>query len=73
MYRQPACARVVLAPGEHIVPIPGTKRIRYLDENLGALDLKLSAAERAEISAVFPPDSIAGTRYPAAMMGALGR
>ncbi len=63
----------VLARGDDIVPIPGTKRIRYLDENLGALELSLTPAERDEISAVFPPDSIAGTRYPAAMMAALGR
>jgi len=63
----------VLAQGEDIVPIPGTKRIRYLAENLGALDFKLTPAERDAISAIFPPDSVAGTRYPAAMMGALGR
>ena len=63
----------VLAQGNDIVPIPGTKRIRYLAENLGALDLKLTTAECVEISAIFPPDSIAGTRYPAAMMSALGR
>jgi aryl-alcohol dehydrogenase-like predicted oxidoreductase len=63
----------VLAQGDDIVPIPGTKRIRYLAENLGALDVKLTAAECAEISAIFPPDSIAGARYPAAMMSALGR
>ncbi|MEO6995523.1 MAG: aldo/keto reductase [Lacunisphaera sp.] len=63
----------VLAQGNDIVPIPGTKRIRYLAENLGALDVKLTAAECAAISAIFPPDSIAGGRYPAAMMAALGR
>jgi aryl-alcohol dehydrogenase-like predicted oxidoreductase len=63
----------VLAQGEDIVPIPGTKRSRYLDENLGALDVKLTPAERDAIGAIFPPDSISGTRYPAAMMAALGR
>lgn len=63
----------VLAQGTDIVPIPGTKRIRYLAENLGALDVRLTPAESAAISAIFPPDSISGTRYPAAMMSALGR
>jgi len=63
----------VLAQGDDIVPIPGTKRIRYLDENLGALEIKLTAVERDEIGAVFPPESISGTRYPTAMMAALGR
>jgi aryl-alcohol dehydrogenase-like predicted oxidoreductase len=63
----------VLAQGNDIVPIPGTKRIRYLAENLGALDVQLTAAECAAISAIFPADSIAGTRYPPAMMAALGR
>lgn len=63
----------VLSQGEDIVPIPGTKRIRYLDENLAALKLSLSRSEQEAIRAVFPPDAVAGTRYPAAMMGALGR
>ncbi|HRE79756.1 MAG TPA: aldo/keto reductase [Opitutaceae bacterium] len=63
----------VLSQGEDIVPIPGTKRIRYLDENLAALKLSLSTSEQEAIRAVFPPDAVAGTRYPAAMMGALGR
>ena len=63
----------VLAQGDDIVPIPGTKRIRYLAENLGALDVKLTAAECGAISAIFPADSISGTRYPPAMMATLGR
>lgn len=63
----------VLAQDPNIVPIPGTKRIRYLAENLGALDVSLSRVDCAEISAIFPPDSIAGSRYPEAMMAALGR
>ena len=45
----------VLAQGDDIVPIPGTRRSHYLDENLGALDVALTPAERAEIRAVFPP------------------
>ncbi len=63
----------VLAQGEDIVPIPGTKRIRYLDENLDALDVKLDAAELAALDAVFPPGAVAGTRYPGAGMQAVNR
>ena len=63
----------VLAQGEDIVPIPGTKRRRYLDENLGALDILLTPEELQAINSVFPPDAAAGTRYPAAMMAALNR
>lgn len=63
----------VMAQDGNIVPIPGTKRIRYLAENLGSLDVSLSPADCAEISAIFPPDSITGSRYPEAMMAALGR
>ncbi|MCW8809227.1 MAG: aldo/keto reductase [Rhodanobacter sp.] len=58
----------VLAQGRDIVAIPGTKRRSRLDENLGALDLQLSAGELAAIDAAFPPDAAAGTRYPEATM-----
>jgi aryl-alcohol dehydrogenase-like predicted oxidoreductase len=58
----------VLAQGEYIVPIPGTRRIRNLDENLGALDVRLSAADIAGIDAVFPASAIAGPRYTEGMM-----
>jgi len=61
----------VLAQGQDIVPIPGTKRRTRLDENLDALDVTLDAAELAAIDAVFPPDAASGTRYPEAMMGAV--
>ena len=63
----------VLAQGDDVIPIPGTKRIHYLEENLGALDVLLNPAECEAISTIFPSDSIAGARYPAAMMAALGR
>ena len=63
----------VLAQGEDIVPIPGTKRRPYLEENLGALDVALSPAELAEIGRLFPPDAAAGPRYPEAMQRSLGR
>ena len=61
----------VLAQGEHLVPIPGTKRRKYLEENQGALKVELSPAELAEIEAVFPMGAAAGERYPAAMMNSL--
>ena len=61
----------VLAQGAHIVPIPGTKRTRYLDENLGALEVVLDAADLAAIDAVFPRDAAAGMRYHASMMSLL--
>ena len=61
----------VLSRGDDIVPIPGTKRRKYLDENVGGVSVTLTAAELAEIDAVFPPDSVAGERYPAVMMGLL--
>lgn len=63
----------VLDRGRDIVPIPGTKRRRYLDENLGAINVALTPAERASIDAVFPRGAASGPRYPEAMMGALGR
>jgi len=63
----------VLAQGDDIVPIPGTRRIRNFDENLGALAVKLTAAELAAIEAVFPADAVAGTRYPERMMALLDR
>jgi aryl-alcohol dehydrogenase-like predicted oxidoreductase len=63
----------VLAQGEDIIPIPGTKRRKYLEENVGALNLKLTPEDLRRIDAVFPPDAAAGTRYPAPMMQHLGR
>ncbi|MGB0129798.1 MAG: aldo/keto reductase [Rhodocyclaceae bacterium] len=58
----------VLARGEDIVPIPGTKHRRYLEENVGALEITLTPAQIAEIDTVFPPGVAAGSRYPEAMM-----
>lgn len=58
----------VLAQGEDIVAIPGTRSSRRLDENLGALEVNLSAQDLADIAAVFPPDVAAGTRYAEAAM-----
>ncbi|PAU66331.1 aldo/keto reductase [Pseudomonas sp. PIC25] len=58
----------VLAQGDDVIPIPGTKRRRYLEENLGALDVQLTADELARIDAIFPVDAAVGTRYPEAIM-----
>jgi aryl-alcohol dehydrogenase-like predicted oxidoreductase len=58
----------VLAQGNDIVPIPGTKRRKYLEENLGALNLKLSPEDLRRIDQVFPRDATAGARYPEHMM-----
>ena len=61
----------VLAQGPDIIPIPGTRRIANFDENLGALGVKLTAADLAEIETVFPASAVAGTRYPEQMMALL--
>ena len=53
----------VLAQGDDVVPIPGTKRIRYLEDNIGALDVHLDASELAELDAAFPRGVAAGERY----------
>ncbi|WP_416311382.1 aldo/keto reductase [Pseudomonas sp. W03] len=58
----------VLAQGEHLVPIPGTKQRKYLEENVAAVTLELSAAELAEIDAIFPVGAAAGGRYSAEVM-----
>jgi aryl-alcohol dehydrogenase-like predicted oxidoreductase len=63
----------LLAKGPDIVPIPGTKRIRWLDENIAATDLRLTEAEIAALDAAFPPDAAQGMRYPEADMVKLGR
>ena len=58
----------LLARDPHLVPIPGTRSVARLQENLGALDVQLDAAEVAAIDAAFPPGAAAGTRYPDGMM-----
>ncbi len=63
----------VLAQGDDLVPIPGTKRRKYLDENIGALSVMLTPAQRAMLDAMFPLHAAAGERYPTNMMGALNR
>ena len=63
----------VLSRGPDVVPIPGTKKLKYLEENAGAVSVHLSDAELREIERVMPHESIAGQRYPAEAMGALNR
>lgn len=63
----------VLAQGEDLVPIPGTKRRRYLEDNLGALDVTLTDDDLARIDRILPPGAATGTRYPAQTMQAVNR
>jgi aryl-alcohol dehydrogenase-like predicted oxidoreductase len=58
----------VLAQGSDIVPIPGTKRRKYLEENVGAESLKLTKEDLRKIDEVFPAEAAAGGRYPEHMM-----
>jgi aryl-alcohol dehydrogenase-like predicted oxidoreductase len=63
----------VLAQGKDIVPIPGTKRRTYLEENVGALDVSLTPEDLAHLDAVVPRGAAAGLRYPEAMLRAVAR
>ncbi len=63
----------VLAQGDDIVPIPGTKRRSYLEENIAALEVHLSAVELARIDEVAPRGAASGARYPEHMMRLVGR
>jgi aryl-alcohol dehydrogenase-like predicted oxidoreductase len=61
----------VLAQGQDIVPIPGTKRRQYVEENVGALDVRLTEEDLQRINDVFPTGAAAGPRYPEQMMKAV--
>jgi aryl-alcohol dehydrogenase-like predicted oxidoreductase len=63
----------LLAQGNDIAPIPGTKRRKYLAENLGAVDVTFSPEELAELDEAFPPEAVAGDRYSAGAMGMVDR
>jgi aryl-alcohol dehydrogenase-like predicted oxidoreductase len=63
----------VLAQGEDIVPIPGTKYVKYLDQNIGALDLELSDDDLERLDAILPPGAAAGERYHARGMETVNR
>jgi aryl-alcohol dehydrogenase-like predicted oxidoreductase len=58
----------VMAQGENVFPIPGTKRIKYLEENAGAVDVHFTKEELAAIDAIAPKDAAAGLRYPEQML-----
>jgi aryl-alcohol dehydrogenase-like predicted oxidoreductase len=62
----------LLAQGGDIVPIPGTKRLKYVEENVSAAGISLSKSELAELGEAFPPGAAAGTRYPEKQLKALG-
>ena len=61
----------VLAQGDFIIPIPGTRQRKYLEENVAAVSLDLSSTERAVLNAIFPAEATAGLRYPADVMAML--
>lgn len=61
----------LLKQGEDIVPIPGTKRTKYLEENVGALDIELTAEELQQIDEAAPQGAASGMRYPEQSMRSL--
>jgi aryl-alcohol dehydrogenase-like predicted oxidoreductase len=61
----------LLAQGDDIIPIPGTKKIKYLEENLGALDVKLSEQEEKEIRSLVNSAEVHGLRYQEVMVAYL--
>lgn len=61
----------VLARGEHIIPIPGTKRRKWLEQNIAAVDVELTRAEMAALETIFPPGAAQGQRYQEQAMRAL--
>ncbi len=63
----------ILAQGEHVVPIPGTRRRAHLEENARAADIDLSSEEHARLDAAFPPGIASGARYNAEQIGFQGR
>jgi aryl-alcohol dehydrogenase-like predicted oxidoreductase len=63
----------VLSRGPHVVPIPGTKRRRYLEQNVAASDLRLSASDLSRIEAAIPPGKVGGERYPPTLQSKIDR
>jgi aryl-alcohol dehydrogenase-like predicted oxidoreductase len=61
----------VLAQGDDVVPIPGTRRVRYLEQNADAVDVRLTGEDLAALAAAVPPEAVAGDRYPD--MSSIGR
>ncbi|WP_454918395.1 aldo/keto reductase [Xanthobacter sediminis] len=62
----------ILSKQDHVIPIPGTRRIKYLQENVAATAIRLSPAEIATLDGLFAPEAVAGTRYAAPAMAGLG-
>jgi aryl-alcohol dehydrogenase-like predicted oxidoreductase len=62
----------VLSRGDDVVPIPGTKRRKYLEENVAAVEIELDADDIARLEDGFPPGAAAGLRYPEAQLKTLG-
>jgi len=67
------CLAWLLAQGDDVVPIPGTKRRKYVEENAAAGDLALDAAERGAIERAIPPEAVQGARFPAPAMERVNR
>ena len=63
----------VLAQGKHVLPIPGTKRRKYLEENVGALDVQIDSGDIQKINEIISPETVAGQRYTDAMMRMVNR
>ncbi|WP_371356357.1 aldo/keto reductase [Pseudomonas chlororaphis] len=63
----------VLAQGDYLIPIPGTKQRKYLEENVVALQVRLDADELQALEGIFSPDATAGERYPQTVMALLDR
>lgn len=61
----------LLAQGDDIIPIPGTKKIKYLEENWGALEVRLTDEEKAEVRRVVDEAEVHGERYPALFINTL--
>ncbi|KAK0649102.1 NADP-dependent oxidoreductase domain-containing protein [Cercophora newfieldiana] len=67
------CLAWLLAQGEEVIPIPGTRTIKYLEENTAAADLKLTPEEVSQLRAFAEASEVKGDRYPASMMGPIFR
>jgi aryl-alcohol dehydrogenase-like predicted oxidoreductase len=63
----------VLDQGDDIVPIPGTKRVKYLDDNLASIKVRLAPEELSQIGAILPLGAASGDRYHAQAMKAIDR
>ncbi|MCU1747857.1 aldo/keto reductase [Pseudomonas sp. 6D_7.1_Bac1] len=63
----------VLAQGDYLIPIPGTKQRKYLEENVAALEVVLSPQDLSALEAIFPDDAVVGARYPQTVMQMLDR